>query len=183
MVSCFACDSRPCSVQRRAPTAPLYNIHLPARTRSSANMHRFWLGCDAESTLRPPLFRWRGPWYAIFGDCSAPDVMSCLVAWKLPFAAWAWNQNRTMGFNFWKELLRFVGLTVGFFAALHVASCVMMMTLCKEGRQDQMLTGETVHAPFLACTILSMHHALRGLWHQHRQLLPPTYKPKGTPAL
>nr|BAE53693.1 CW80Cd404 protein [Chlamydomonas sp. W80] len=75
---------------------------------------------------------WRHRWYAILGDCSAPDVVSCLLAWKLPFVAWAWNQNRALGMSFWRELLRFAVIVVGFVVATHVAYCGVMMAMCPE---------------------------------------------------
>jgi len=75
---------------------------------------------------------WRGSWWNIFGECTPSDITALVLTVKTPCIAWGWNQNRTLGFSFLREILRFVGLTVGLGVGIHLACCVTMMMLCPQ---------------------------------------------------
>ncbi|GAX80538.1 hypothetical protein CEUSTIGMA_g7976.t1 [Chlamydomonas eustigma] len=76
--------------------------------------------------------KWRGTWWNIFGECTPSDVTALVLAVKMPCIAWGWNQNRTLGFSFLKEILRFIGLTVGLGVGIHLSCCATMMMLCPQ---------------------------------------------------
>jgi Cys-rich protein (TIGR01571 family) len=106
-------------------------------------------GIPAAPTAAPKVAprQWRNQWYEVFGSGSPVDVAACCLAFKVPCVAWGWNQTRGLQLSFWSELVRFVALTVGVSLGLHLACCVLMMTLCPEGVADFDDDADWHHGP------------------------------------
>lgn len=81
---------------------------------------------DAEKVPRT----WRRHWGHIFGDCEGHDVAACFLSFKAPWVALSWNAQRALGLSFWKELVKFLLVTVGVWGLLQGIVCVTMMATC-----------------------------------------------------
>ncbi|KAL6761075.1 hypothetical protein V8C86DRAFT_968664 [Haematococcus lacustris] len=84
------------------------------------------LGGDAKADARS----WKGPWWQILGDGSAPDVAAFCLSWNVPALAFGWNAGRGLSKRWWLEALKYSLLSVGLMLLGHFIMMVVTTTAC-----------------------------------------------------
>ncbi|GFH20301.1 uncharacterized protein HaLaN_17396 [Haematococcus lacustris] len=84
------------------------------------------LGGDAKADARS----WKGPWWQILGDGSAPDVAAFCLSWNVPALAFGWNAGRGLSKRWWLEALKYFLLSVGLMLLGHFIMMVVTTTAC-----------------------------------------------------